>query len=412
VTPLCRAAARRSSPRRWHVVRILFATLVLGSFACTDRPPLTADPAALAAAPPELLDRLRADPYNYFRFINHEWTSRVCEIFAADLSTQPVVQLHGDAHIEQYALTKDAWGLDDFDDSTRGPALVDVSRFLGSIDLATRRRGWTRDRDRLFDRFFDGYQRGLSESAYHPSEPDIVRWVRMQNPAPSRGAFLVWAEAKMAPMPEVSMNGLIASMTAFSRVVRRERPELTEEYFRVVRAGWLNMGIGSAATRKILMRVRGPSDDPADDEVLEAKALRALRGLGCLEFSKSRPAFRIIVASQQLGRLRHNILVAGPEEDIPEMAIQGEHLRNWWVRSWEPSYRELTLDDLRTVEDLSDLVYDSAVQLGSGSVHGSDNASLAAQSRAAIAALEPRLRKEAKILVEEMVSGWRELGGR
>ena len=56
------------------------------------------------------------------------------------LGSQPNVQLHGDAHLEQYAFTKSAWGLDDFDDSTRGPALVDIIRFLGSIDLTVRRR--------------------------------------------------------------------------------------------------------------------------------------------------------------------------------------------------------------------------------------------------------------------------------
>lgn len=357
-------------------------------------------------------DRLRADPYNYFRFINHEWTSRVCDIFAADLPKQPIVQLHGDAHIEQYALTKEAWGLDDFDDSTRGPAFVDITRFLGSVDLAARRRGWTRDRDRLFDRFFEGYRRGLSEAGYQPAEPDIVRWVRGRTPVPSPGQFLAWAETKMAPMPEVSMNGLLASMAAFSRLVRRERPELSEDYFKVIRAGWLQMGIGSAVTRKILMRVRGASDDPGDDELLEAKALRALKGLECLEVPKSRPAFRVIRGAQQLGRLRHNILVAGPEEDIPEMAIHGEHLRNWWVRSWEPSYHEITLDDLRTVEDLSDIVFDSAVQLGGGSIHGAEDPALQTESLAALAALEPRLRTEAASLVNDMIRGWQQLGPR
>jgi hypothetical protein len=356
-----------------------------------------------------LRDRLRDDPYNYFRFINHEWTSRVCEVFAPDLAKQPIVQLHGDAHIEQYALTNDAWGLDDFDDSTRGPALVDIARFLGSIDLAARRRGWTHDRDRLADRFFEGYRRGLLEAAYQPARPDIVGWVRTKTPVPSRAAFFAWAETKMAPMPEASMNGLLASMTALSRLVRLDRPELPEGYFKVVRAGWLQMGIGSAAIRKILMRVRGPSDDPGDDELLEAKALRALKGLGCLEVPKSRPAFRVIRGSQQVGRLRHNILVAGPEEDIPEMASQGEHLRNWWVRSWEPSYREITLDDLRSVDDLSDLIYDSGVQLGSGSVHADDDPALRTQSLAALAALEPRLRTEAAALVEDMMRGWQQL---
>ena len=398
---------------RCHVARLVFIALAAGAAAaCGERPPLTADAEALAAAPPELLDRLRADPYNYFRFTNHEWASRVCEIFAADLPTQPIVQLHGDAHIEQYALTKDAWGLDDFDDSTRGPAFVDITRFLGSIDLAARRRGWTRDRDRLFDRFFEGYRRGLSDAAYQPAEPDIVRWVRSRNPVPSHDAFLAWAETKMAPMPQVSMNGLLASMIVFSRVVRHERPELPEGYFQVIRAGWLRMGIGSAVIRKILMRVRGPSDDPGDDELLEAKALRALKDIGCFEVPKSRPAFRVIVGSQQVGRLRHNILIAGPEEDIPELTIQGEHLRNWWVRSWEPSYREITLDDLRSVEDLSDVVFDSAAQLGSGSVHGVDDPALRTQSLAAIAALEPRLRREAVSLVDEMMRGWQQLARR
>ena len=40
-----------------------------------------------------------------------------------DLEGLPVVRLHGDAHVEQFAFTNDAWGLDDFDDSARGPAL-------------------------------------------------------------------------------------------------------------------------------------------------------------------------------------------------------------------------------------------------------------------------------------------------
>src|SRR5262245_17124125 len=98
---------------------------------------LRPSPEALAEAPPELVAQLRTDPFVYFRFINRAWTSRVCELFA-DVRNQAVVRIHGDAHVEQFALTADAWGLDDFDESTRGPAFVDMVRFLGSIDLATR----------------------------------------------------------------------------------------------------------------------------------------------------------------------------------------------------------------------------------------------------------------------------------
>jgi hypothetical protein len=183
----------------------------------------------------------------------------------------------------------------------------------------------------------------------------------------------------------------------------------------VLRAGWLRMGIGSAANRKILVRVRGPSDNPADDELLEAKALRGLKGINCLEMPKSRPAFRVILGNQQLGRLKHKILVAGPDDEIPDMTVPGENLSNWWIRSWEPSYREIQLDDLRSVEDLSALVYDSGVQLGAGSIYATtapDAATFRAESLAAISRLEPRLRNETKSLVEEMLRGWRDLGTR
>src|SRR5262245_46660103 len=139
--------------------------------------PLRPFPEALSAAPPELLERLRADPFTYFRFINRAWTARVCEAFA-DVTEPAIVRLHGDAHVEQFALTRDAWGLADFDDSARGPAFIDIVRFLGSIDLATRQLGWTSSREALWDRFFQGYRRGLSDPNYRPPEPGIVSHLR------------------------------------------------------------------------------------------------------------------------------------------------------------------------------------------------------------------------------------------
>jgi hypothetical protein len=41
--------------------------------------PLRPHPLILAGSPAELIDRLRADPFMYFRFINRAWTERVCE---------------------------------------------------------------------------------------------------------------------------------------------------------------------------------------------------------------------------------------------------------------------------------------------------------------------------------------------
>jgi Uncharacterized protein conserved in bacteria (DUF2252) len=146
---------------------------------------------AIRLAPRELIDRLRSNPTDYFRFVNRPWIARVCEVFAEDIRDQPIVRLHGDAHLEQFAVTKDAWGLDDFDDSARGPALIDLVRFLGSIDLTVRQRGWTSHRKALIDRFFKGYRRGLTEPGYRPPQPAIVGRLRTQAPR-SHAAFLAW----------------------------------------------------------------------------------------------------------------------------------------------------------------------------------------------------------------------------
>jgi hypothetical protein len=368
-----------------------------------ERGPLRLHPTALDGASVELIDRLRADPYTYFRFINRAWTTRVCEAFT-DTPDMPIVRLHGDAHVEQFALTKDAWGLDDFDDSARGPAVIDIVRFLGSIDLATRQRGWTRDRDMLWDRFLDGYRRGLTDSEYRPVEPGIVRTLRNESPATHAG-YLAWGESLMQPMEEARLKSVIDAMAAFERFVRGERPDFAPGYFAVVRAGWLRIGVGSAGTRKVLIRVQGATADPADDQLIEAKEVANLNGVGCLEPAPMQ-AGRVLDGTRQLGRLKHDILAVGPTMQLAA-ADRTEHWLDWWVTSWEPSYREIHLSDLRSVGDLADIVFDSGVQLGAGKV-----ATVRPQALSSVVSLDSRLRQETSTIVEELLEGWRELGGR
>src|SRR4051812_14212638 len=362
-------------------------------------------PDAVASASPELLGQLRADPFTYFRFINRAWTERVCQIFA-DVPQPAIVLLHGDAHLEQFAVTRDAWGLDDFDDSVRGPSFIDIVRFLGSIDLATRQRGWTRARDGLWDRFLEGYRRGLSNPDYRPPEPALVRQLRSQ--APRAGpAYLAWGEAQMQPLDDSRLKSVAVAMEAFERMVRRDRPDIAAGYFTVVRAGWLHLGVGSAATRKVLIRVQGPTTDPNDDELLEVKEVTNLEGVDCVESPATQSTVRVIDGARQLGRLKHNILAVGPTQLIPAAVDRAEHWLNWWAATWEPSYREVRLTDLRSVEDLADIVFDSGVQLGAGKLMPARQ-----QARASVARLEGRLKKETAALVEELLAGGRELGDR
>src|SRR5881296_426216 len=280
---MAKRIVRRDGPRRGRRFTCVLAMISIALMgAARDPGPIRAEPKSLERATPELIERLRADPYDYFRFVNRSWIARVCDDFSSDLEGLPVVRLHGDAHVEQFALAKDAWGLDDFDDSARGPAVVDIVRFLGSIDLAARQRSWEKDRDRLFDRFVEGYKRGLAEPHYLPPPPGIIGRLRAQAPA-TRAALLAWGESKMQPLGDTSMKAVVAGIKAVARVVLRERPDLTPEYFRVVRAGSVKIGVGSAVIPKIMVRVRGPSDDPADDELLESKKIGDLSGLSCLK---------------------------------------------------------------------------------------------------------------------------------
>lgn len=380
---------------------LLFATVCIVFVTPSARGQLRPNPTVLSSASPELIDRLRADPFTYFRFINRAWTARVCEVFA-DVTDAPIVRLHGDAHVEQFALTKDAWGLDDFDDSARGPDFIDIVRFLGSLDLAARQRGWMRDRDALWNRFLEGYRQGLSDPGYRLPEPAIVSHLRKQA-APTRAAYLAWGEKQMRPMDGASLKSVVQGMEAFEHFVRQERPELATGYFAVIRAGWLRVGVGSAAARKVLFRVQGPTTALEDDVLIEAKEVVNLDGVGCLEDSATRRAARVIDGTRQLGRLKHDILAVRPSLLTPA-ADRMDNWLDWWVLSWEPSYREVHLSDLRSVKDLADIAFDSGVQLGAGKLM-----SVREQALSSVTKLESRFRKQTSVIVEELLAGWREL---
>jgi hypothetical protein len=197
-------------------------------------------------------------------------------------------------------------------------------------------------------------------------------------------------------------------MATFDGVVRRERADLAPAYFAVKRAGWLQIGIGSAAIRKVLIRVEGPTADADDDELLEAKEVTNLEGVSCLAGPTSFRAVRVIHGAQQLGRLKHSILAIGPAMDVPAAADRAQQL-DWLLVSWEPSYREVLLTDLRSVEDLDGIAYDAGVQLGANETQG---AAARKQALASLSRLEDRLRKTTSTIVEELLAAWREFARR
>ena len=353
-----------------------------------------------------LLVNLQADPYVYFRFINRHWSRAVCVVLSPELAEMPQVRLHGDPDVSQYAFTRTDHGLDDLDDTIDGPPALDIVRFLGSVDLASRARGWTAEREALFDQFFQGYRAGARRPDDQPPAPSYVSRLREGLPAqePGQAEFLRWAESLMQPIDAAEDQGIEEGRRRLAELIAELRPDLPAFYLELKRVGWLRMGIGSALTPKLLLRIEGTNRAPQDDVLLEARELSDLSDVPCVDLEESSRAFRIVQGYGQMGRIRHDIVVVVP--DPPDAAPED---REWWARSWEPSYRELRLDALESPAELGEVVRDAGAQLGAGHSRAHGDAAPGLPRGGQLDWLdrsEHRMRAVATQMTEDLLEAW------
>ena len=180
---------------------------------------------------------------------------------------------------------------------------------------------------------------GLSDPLHQPPRPGI--WIVSSCSSPRRRTKRSW-RGRTRDGTDVGdrHEGVTTAMSVFARIVQQQRPDLPDAYFRIARAGWLRMGIGSATAKKVLIRVDGPSLRSRRRRAAGAKAIRALADVRCLETPRSGPTFRVITGNQQLGRLKHDILVAGPEVPIPELSAEGPNLATGGSAAGNPLSRD------------------------------------------------------------------------
>ena len=247
---------------------------------------------------PDLLQRLISDRFQYFRFTNVEFAREVCARFAPIMRSMPIVNLHGDAHIEQYAVTSKARGLHDFDASTTGPAVLDLVRFGASLRVGCRTRGWKANEGEMIDRFFQGYKDALANPRTERPLPRVVTRIR-ETFSDDRMPFLRWADSLMTPIEPNKMAVFKKGFAGFVEQMNREHPDLEPGYFVLKKAGRLHLGVGSALDIKLLIRVEGPSAAPEDDMVLEAKEVRDLSSISCVNAIVG-DAFRILIAQARM----------------------------------------------------------------------------------------------------------------
>lgn len=357
---------------------------------------------------PDLLRRVRASAHGFYRAVNRSFTDCVCRASGSHVRSAPPVNLHGDAHLEQYAVTDEGRGLSDFDDATIGPALVDLARFATSVRLALRERGWVEHADEVEARLWEGYRDGLAHPDEIPEASPYVRRVRRANGRPREEA-LAASERLMRPIPDGRAAIVLEGIRRYGEGRRRGDESLDAHYFDVKRLGRLELGIGSALDEKYLFRVEGPTDDPADDLMLEAKEVRSLEGVSCVFSAQDRNPLRIVVAAQRLAYQPYTHAGFYMGED-----------RNFWIHAWQTNYVELSIapglpGSLDDVGELRDVVYDVAFQLGRG--HPKEvGAHLQGQLRPymvdAARRAEAKARRDVEQLAASVVDAWRRFRAR
>lgn len=314
------------------------------------------DKAALRAtgAPAALIDRVTARAFRFFRLLARASASRTCQEFSDLRSRLPAVAVHGDAHLEQFVVTGRTYGLEDFDMSGYGPAVVDLVRYAASLHVACREMKWTCDADAAVAAYFAAYREALDRPVTR-TPPAVVERLRRSVPQ-DVAAWLEWADALMKPLPPAEDAALRAGWERFVDLMVDIRPEHPASFYRLVRAGRLEMGIGSALEPKTLVRIAGPTDAADDDLILEARRTTPSTPDQCVSRPPNGGALHVLMFATLLGTRMPEVFGFLPQpvdRKAPEL----------WVQSWDRGYRELSAAEVQNQAELNELAADAGHQL-------------------------------------------------
>lgn len=312
----------------------------------------------------EFFASLADDPFRFYRFINVAFSDAVCVHFDRWMAQMPVVNLHGDAHIEQYAVTNVGRGMADYDDSSTGPAILDLLRFSVSLRLAADASGFPDGGEAAVSAFLDGYQRALEENSYEAEEPALCTELRASFEA-DRGPFLEAATGLMTPLSDDEEEAVRAAFAAYADRLAAVVPGFDETArFEVVALGGLEIGIGSRLDRKFLIRAAGATSDPLDDAIIEFKEVRDLSDIRCIQGNSGGGAFRVLMGLTRIAQDDDPYLATVP---LADEGLFGE--RSFWARSWFDHYREMDVrESFADSAALAEVAFDVGVQLGVGHV--------------------------------------------
>lgn len=300
-----------------------------------------------------LLEKLDASVYKYFRALGSQYALRTCAAFKDVRWHLPVSAIHGDAHIEQFVVTPQTAGIEDFDQSGFGPAVVDLVRYAASIHLACREVSFTCRADAVVDAWLAAYRETLDKPPAR-KVPGVVQRVRAATPAGAE-AWLKWADGLMMPLPAADEERARKGWADFRKVLAEVDTARGGGYYDVVKVGALQLGIGSALETKLLFHVRGPTDAASDDVIVEARSSMPVVAHEC----SSHP----LHAGTLWPLMFMSILGPRMPETFGFATLADDPAPEFWVQSWVPGYRELAVADVKSEAELIELAQDAARQL-------------------------------------------------
>jgi hypothetical protein len=352
----------------------------------------------------ELLDKISGSAFRYFRAVAEPFKHRTCEAFRDLRWRLPSGAVHGDAHLEQFVVTDEDFGLADFDNAGFGPAIVDLVRYAASLHLACREIGGGCDPEEAVAAYFLAYRTALDHPVVRTEPPIVARLRARLGPEPE--AWLQWADGLMQPLARDEEERIRREWFRFVALMRETTPARAERFYAIRRLGSIEIGLGSALERKMLIRIAGPTDDPSDDVILEARYHSLPEYRGCVW----RPT------GGSLNVFMLTSLLAHPLPDVfgilPNPA--GDELPEIWIQSWERGYRELSLSDVHDQADLNALATDAGTQLA-GHFWTTSPEALRGYERftqlRAFELTERRARELAHSLAGEIVTEWNRFRG-
>jgi uncharacterized protein (DUF2252 family) len=342
----------------------------------------------------ELLSGLVGSRFRYFRYVNGPFSRAVCRRFSAEpqgVAGMPTVNLHGDAHLEQYAVALDGRGLADFDAATLGPPVMDWLRFATSLWLAA--DGDDAAASAAIAAFIRGYRASLADAAVTGPEPQVA--VRMRAKWGTPTAWLDGVQRLMVPIPPEHAAHMASARAEYVAQILKQNPDLDAGFFEPKSSGALKMGVGSAHEEKMLMRVEGATAAPDDDVILEIKQLGATTDSECTR-GDSNDARRVIVAQSRMGSPQRFLGTCRADD------------KKYYVHAWRMHYRELDVGDVHGAAELAELAYDVGLQLGKGHPkHLERDGELRKQLGALLDRLEPEIAPISRELAGRVDAGWR-----